>query len=68
MNKNYTKTGLKLHKLYKLQSNSFECDLVKHEVLGNHSKTPTCLQCDVRLKNLTFDSQAKVESNQPLNS
>ena len=28
-------------------------------MLGNHSNTPTWLQCDVRLKNLTFDSQAK---------
>ena len=58
MNKNYTKSSLKHYKPYKLQSNSYECDLVKHEVLGNHSKTPTCLQCDVRLKNLTFGFQA----------
>ena len=59
MNKNYTKTSLKLFKWYKLQSGSYESDLIKHEVLGNHSRTPTCLQCDVRLKNLSFDSQAK---------
>ena len=63
MNYNYTKTSLKPFKQFKWQSSSFECDLDLHEVLGDHSITPTCLQCDVRLKNLTFDPQAKVKTN-----
>ena len=58
-NKNYTKSSLKRCKPYKVKSNSFERDLLKHEVIEDHSKSPTCLQCDVRLKNLTFGPKAK---------
>ena len=54
INKNYTKSSLKRYKPYKVKSNSLERDLLKHEVIEDHSKSPTCLQCDVRLKNLTF--------------